>query len=469
MANNETLENILEKLDRKIGYHFAYNSCRYAPSDRRTLKIENATLLVILRELFNDSLASFAIIGDQIVVGQKHCNIDNVVVNYNISGVIYDKLNHSPLPFVSIAVLGKTQGTTSNADGRFAFQFSEQELNDTIQFSFIGYRPQQKPIISCIGQPQEIRLRPSVISLQEVIIRSANPTQLVEAAISRERDNYSVEPFMQKCYYREIIKRDEKILNFSEAILEIYKSGYHTYGKDQIHLLKGRHAIIEKTDTVSIKLKAGLQSVLDLDLIKNKISFLQKNCLMNYTFILNDMVVDRNRLYYQIMFKPTTITTDYIPYAGELLIDSENMAIRRICFNIPKEELSKAASYFVYKSSSRLKLKVQAANYEINYQLLNNRYYFQSVKLNTNFKIRIKPNWQGRSYQLSTEAYVVNTDTVNVAPIARKQLHKTGMILTEQKELFANSYWDGYNFITPEAGFEKVIHNSAKSGLLYPF
>lgn len=386
------------------------------------------------------------------------------------TGIITNKQNGDPLPYVNIALIGKNKGTASNAEGRFSFTMANDDMSDTVQFSCIGYHTLQIPVDQFTNSHHIIQLSPSFISLQEIVIRNVNPTRLINDVLLKQHLNYPSQPFMQKYYYREAIKRKEKLLNFSEAILETYKTGYKPYAlKDQIHLIKGRYAnTSSKTDTISLKLKAGIQTILDLDVIKYGISFLQEEYLQNYTYSLIDMVIDKERLYYQIAFEPTITTNNYIPYKGDLLIDIKNMGIRRVRFNIPHEILPDAATYFIYRDNPRLKLKVLEAQYEINYQLINNKYYLQSVLLGTKFKIRIKPNWTSDIYQLATQAEVISTDTINVSPIPRKHRQNTNVILSDEIELNKTNYWEEYNYIKPEVTFEEVINKSKVAGSLYP-
>lgn len=61
-----------------------------------------------------------------------------------VSGVVRDSSDASPLPGVNITVKGTTQGTATGVDGEY--QLSVPSESDTLVFSFVGYRTEEVPI-----------------------------------------------------------------------------------------------------------------------------------------------------------------------------------------------------------------------------------------------------------------------------------------------------------------------------------
>lgn len=59
-----------------------------------------------------------------------------------VSGVVIDKVNKQPIPFVSIGIIGKSVGTLSSEKGEFDFTFFENQKNDSVKIATIGYKPQ---------------------------------------------------------------------------------------------------------------------------------------------------------------------------------------------------------------------------------------------------------------------------------------------------------------------------------------
>jgi len=73
-----------------------------------------------------------------------------------VKGLVADSASHRPISFVNIIIKGTQRGTTTDKDGYFTLSASP---NDTLLFSFIGYRTLDFPVRDW---------EPSVILLAEV-------------------------------------------------------------------------------------------------------------------------------------------------------------------------------------------------------------------------------------------------------------------------------------------------------------
>jgi Family of unknown function (DUF5686)/CarboxypepD_reg-like domain len=91
-----------------------------------------------------------------------------------IQGVVTDSLNGEPIPYVKIKIINSTFGTLSDTSGSYSF-LSKPE-SDSVEFSFIGYKPQR--IQFTIGIPNNINviLAPDIKSFDVVeVIAGENP------------------------------------------------------------------------------------------------------------------------------------------------------------------------------------------------------------------------------------------------------------------------------------------------------
>lgn len=100
--------------------------------------------------------------------------------NFTLKGIIKDKSNGETLPFVSIVVIGTTQGTNSNVDGYFTLL---NVPNDTVglNISYIGYKTKTlylSPKLDLVNF--QIELEPQAQQLDEVVI-SAEREELLRA------------------------------------------------------------------------------------------------------------------------------------------------------------------------------------------------------------------------------------------------------------------------------------------------
>jgi hypothetical protein len=86
-----------------------------------------------------------------------------------ISGVVSDATTGETLPFVNIAFIDSRIGTTTDFDGRYAFD--TYYATDSIRVSCVGYLPKTLPVKRDRDQVIDIALEPSNVQLAEVIIK----------------------------------------------------------------------------------------------------------------------------------------------------------------------------------------------------------------------------------------------------------------------------------------------------------
>ena len=92
----------------------------------------------------------------------------------NITGIIIDEESREPLTGASVTVKGSRQGCISDLDGKFSLQptLPGQQM---LVISYIGYQTIEVP---ARHNMMEIRLRPNVNELDEVVVQVAYGTVL---------------------------------------------------------------------------------------------------------------------------------------------------------------------------------------------------------------------------------------------------------------------------------------------------
>ena len=81
-----------------------------------------------------------------------------------VSGTVTDATDGMPLPGVTVAVKGTTQGTITTPDGQYSINV---ESGQTIVFSFIGYKSQE---VVAASTTVNIALEEDVIGMEEVVV-----------------------------------------------------------------------------------------------------------------------------------------------------------------------------------------------------------------------------------------------------------------------------------------------------------
>lgn len=90
-----------------------------------------------------------------------------------ISGKIQNNEDQSILPYVNIGINQKGVGTVSDADGFFNLKLTDAiKKNDTILFSFIGFKTQKILVSELKNTENIIRLEPEQTVLEEVVVNA---------------------------------------------------------------------------------------------------------------------------------------------------------------------------------------------------------------------------------------------------------------------------------------------------------
>ncbi|HWY36827.1 MAG TPA: DUF5686 family protein, partial [Nitrosopumilaceae archaeon] len=130
-----------------------------------------------------------------------------------IKGRVLDK-NQKPLPFVSVSVLNQAKGTICDIDGKFELSLTQEEINEGIQFSYVGY---EQKMIKPAGTDLEkliVILETKGIQLKElVVLPGENPANRIIKQVTRNRNKNNPEKihsFSYTSYNKMIVTADFK-------------------------------------------------------------------------------------------------------------------------------------------------------------------------------------------------------------------------------------------------------------------
>jgi hypothetical protein len=466
-----SVETALNIIERQTGLSFSYNSGLINRKKVITLGAKNEKLIDLLKRILNNPTLDFSIIGRHLVIYQPlktpaanpESLIDSVFY-FEIRGRVLDKDDKQPLPYTSIYIQGKSMGTVSNEEGRFLLKLSSVYIKDTVNISCIGYKHIITPVASLINTDKDYQLKADLVSIQEVIIRKLSPLLLLESALKKIDNNFSVEPAVLTSFYRETVKKGSRYMMVSEAILENYKTGYHALAAvDQVKILKGRKSEnITGSDSVVLKLKAGLNTMLLLDVVKNMPDFLTGESPEDYDYKLADIVIDNGQDNYSIEFAPRPSSLTAI-YSGRIILGIKDLAYKWVEFSIDPEHLDMATDLFVIRKPAYMKVKVLKAHYKVAFRKTGSQYYLHLIECETEFRIRNKNQLSGSVYNTTLEMAVTDIDTVNAARFPFRETARLNEFFTEQVGSYDGSFWGEYNYITPDESLEDALVKISKA------
>lgn len=130
-----------------------------------------------------------------------------------VTGNVKDASDGSALPGVSVAVKNTTQGTITSFNGDFSI---EVEQGSTLQFSFIGYKPQEVTVAGTAAI--NIMLEPDMTDVDEVVV--------IGYGVSKKKDlTGSVQTVSVKDFNQGAITSAQQLVNGKIAGVQITESG----------------------------------------------------------------------------------------------------------------------------------------------------------------------------------------------------------------------------------------------------
>lgn len=458
-----TVETLMEIIEEQTLLSFSYNTGIINKKKIVRAHAEQEPVTNVLKRTLNDPSLDFKIVGRHLVVYQPvitlSANPENradSVYFFEIRGRVFDRVSKQSLPFANIYLKGKSIGTIANEDGEFLFKLNSGYLADTLYISYMGYENYMTPVSMQVNTDMRYFLKMSIISIQEVIIRLQSPANILQSALQGIYTFYHQKPVLLTSFYRETVKKGNQYMIVSEAILETYKRGYNNFAlNDLVKIMKGRkRQNINSEDTVILKLKAGLNTMLLLDVVRYTPDFMNERSYYNY--VMADIVMDNGRENYAIDFIPKEYVSD-VYYTGRIYVDVRDLAITRVEFSIEPSRLDDATHLFVLRKPPNLKVKVLDAKYNIAYHKIGSKYYLHNIYCETAFRIWLKKQLFGSVYTTSVEMVVTQIDTTDVDRFRSRETARTTDVFNDQISGYDETFWGEYNFIRPEDPLEKAV------------
>jgi hypothetical protein len=467
---NTTLYEALNLISKNADCMFIYNSETVESDKRVRLYADHQPLNKVLDHLLSNPSLAYRVLGRHILI--YRAKIDTPPVNkvqphvpgmdilryIVISGHIYDKENKAAIPFASIGITEENIGTITNNDGFFLLKIPDSLIGTSLVVSHLGYMGQHIPVRLVNEQKVDFYLDRRVISIQEVIIRYIDPNLLIEKAVEQRKVNNAVDPVYLTTFYREGVQKNNRYTGYTEAVFKVYKSPYdESEHSDQVKLLRSRKVQDSNPpDTVFLKLKAGVQSALQLDIVKCLPGFLDQTPPLEYTYKYTNLVSYNARDAYAVTFVQND-GLDKALYTGTVYIEKEGFAILGADFEINPAYLELAARDLVLEKSHRLIVKFKKINYAVSYMPFNGRYYLKHVRCDLEVTTRLRHHLTADHFNTFLELATCNVDTSGVKKFPKQEILKPGVVFSDQPYRGNDDFWDDFNIITPEAKLSEAL------------
>jgi len=458
---------MLNHISDLSGYLFMYDSKMI--NSNRTVRIPSGiySLKDAIVRATGDNEIRIKLFGNHILLYKKTENtvpakssLSNFQTSMHITleGTVKDRESGEPVAFCTVGIVETGMGTVANQNGQFSLKLPDSLRNTYIHFSHIGYQTQFVPANLLAESKADVYLETRYIPLEAVIIRLVNPQKLIKDMLAARALNYSDAPHYLTTFYREGIDHRRGFANLTEAVFRVYKTGYSSKNSDLVKMIKMRTISNQQlTDTVVMKMKAGVGACLMLDIIKNTPDFLVLNDENMYHYTKIAMAVTNERLAHVVAFeqKPGIIGP---LYKGELYIDEENFALLHARFQIHPDFIKQAQSMLVVKQNKNIEITPQEASYTVTYQHWNGKYYVNHTRGDLIFKIKKKKFLSGTSsVHTWFEMATCHIDTLNAKRFPFRESQPTQNILSETNYVYDASFWEDFNVILPEEKLTEAI------------
>ncbi len=460
--------NALNIITRQTGYYFTYDSHLIDPEKKTTMNFRNIQLRTVLDSILKADSLTYSVIDEFIIISKEMpsaqsppiADSSSVGVLSYITGLVIDGESDEPLPYATIGLKNAGKGTVTNFNGEFGIKISPENYNDTITVSYLGYYGREIPVRQSLGNTFRIAMMREFISIPEIIIRNQIPQEIIYKSLAAISKNYGNTPANLTAFYREGVMKRNELQSYSEAILEIYKSAYSgSLLSDQIKVYKSRK--IENTginDTITVRLKAGLGTCLQLDGAKNRFDFMERENIEDYSYRLTDIVSFDDESAFEIEFTQKE-GAELAIFEGSVFINSTDYAILRADFEIKSAYLHKMKGTFISSTSKGFTTWPVSVKYSVSYRKVNDRYFLSHVRGDLVFSSRQKKRLFNTEFNVFFEMAVTDVNLNNVVRFEREELAPIHSVFSKTITNYDPVFWENQDFLRPEDNLLQALKN----------
>ncbi|TYA78774.1 carboxypeptidase-like regulatory domain-containing protein [Seonamhaeicola marinus] len=154
----------------------------------------------------------------------------NAQQKQEIRGIILDEFNE-PIPFVAVGIVEKYIGSASTEDGEFSFFITENELQDSLSISSLGYDPFKIKVADFLKlEKKAIVLKETVTELNEV--KLLVPNNYVVTALKKLKENTISTTHQLEFLFRTAVTEGDKAKLLVENYIKVRDRGPAYYFGD---------------------------------------------------------------------------------------------------------------------------------------------------------------------------------------------------------------------------------------------
>jgi hypothetical protein len=377
-----------------------------------------------------------------------------------IKGRIVNLETKEPLPFASVSIKNRSGGTISNENGVFEFHIDQENYNDTLLVSMLGFQKNLTPINTILSNKSEIiiALQSTSVNLKEVIVSSLTAEMILNNVKKSYKNNFNVNPFLTSTFYRNMVKEDEEFKFLIEASLMGYDKGFNvkkdnwempTYSVNQI-----RSSINES----KVPINLNDQGLKQLNMLIH-LRVLQMSS--HYAFSIEPDLYENENRYYVLSFYGNH---NFREISGKFVINSNNWGIREITYNEISQDKNKTIEQ---TSGDSLRQKFISEYFIVQYNEYKGKIYLKHLKNLYHSEFFNSKDRSSINLEVTNELTVNDIQTENVAKLKVNKLNlNEGLYLQSNKYAYNPDFWKNYNIIAQTPELIKLRNDLEKKGNL---
>jgi hypothetical protein len=373
-----------------------------------------------------------------------------------LKGVVLNSSTGEAISYATISLTTNGINTMSNEEGQFIFKIPADDKGDSVYITHIGYKAVALAIAASDTGFVTIKLEQTFNQLPEVIVKPINALGLVKQAIAKIPDNYPMTPYVTNVFYRLTGKAENKIIDLSEAVFEIYSEDYSRENK-QFKLIKSRvdedKAATTFSENNSLYLGRSPNSILHEDIVSevSEANLLSERRLKLYDFTFNGMVDYNGKKAYKIGFDQKD-GVEESDRKGILYLDSSDLAFLEFDYSLSPKGLK----YWKLKpdekeTSDQLGIEENMVGNKVivTYLVYGGKYYLNHVQRTTFWHITGGKNLLHFDPLIVKVDYLVTKiDTARARAFRKREvLGNTKLIESQANHTIDDNFWESYNLI----------------------
>lgn len=382
------------------------------------------------------------------------------------NGKVIDGKSNRTLEAASLNINETNIGTITNSEGEFTLKVPNKHLDSKVVITLLGYNTRVLPLSELSKEDNTIKLYEAVTELTAVSISAYKDAEnLVRQVFENKSKNHQDESVYMTAFYRETIKRRNRNVSLTEAVVNILKQPNSSQQQDAIKLDKARKSTdYKRLDTVSVKLQGGPFSTIYLDIMKYPEYIFTEETIGSYNFTFNEPSTINNRNVYVVDFKPRSNDLS-LNYKGKLYIDVQTLALVSANYALDVSNKSKSRNLLVKRKPSSIVVYPLEAIYKVDYKAKGNKWYYSYSNLSLKFKVNKKRDIFNKVYTLSSEMAVTDWEiNTTERKFKGKDKLRPSVIITDAISGFTDpDFWGEYNLIEPDKSIESAIEKIKKS------